>query len=391
MSAASSRQLIYMDHSATTPVLPAVFDAMQPYFCEFYGNPSSIHNAGRRAAAALAEARRTIADLISARPNEIIFTGCGSESDNAAVRGIALARRAASGADRIITTPVEHKAVLATAEDLRDHYGFRLTLLPVDTEGLTSVDELQAALGDGKDVALVSVMFANNEIGTVQPIAEMGALCRSLSVPLHTDAVQAAGRLPLDVAALQVDALSASAHKFYGPKGVGFLYLRGGAPFWPMLTGGSHEGGKRAGTENVPLIVGMARALALAETDRTVENARLRILRDRLIGGVLETVDGSRLTGPAAPRLDHHASFVIAGVEAEGVLIGLDLAGIAASSGSACMNASQRPSHVLQAIGVAPEEWASGLRLSLGRSNTPEDVDYAIETLARVVGRIRQS
>ncbi len=387
----TSRKFIYMDHSATTPVLPAVFEAMQPYFCELYGNPSSIHSAGRRAASALTHARRTIADLIGARPNEIIFTGCGSEGDNAALRGIALARRAATGADRIITTPIEHKAVLATAEDLRDRYGFRLTFLPVDSNGLVNVDHLAAALGHGRDVALASVMYANNEIGAVQPIAEMGALCRSLGVPLHTDAVQAAGRLPLNVTALQVDALSVSAHKFYGSKGVGFLYLRAGVPFWPTLTGGSHEGGKRAGTENVALIVGMAHALAMAEADRAAENARLIGLRDRLIGGILESIDGSQLTGASTPRLSHHASFVIAGVEAEGVLIALDLAGIAASSGSACMNASQRPSHVLQAIGIAPEQLASGLRLSLGRNNTPEDVDYVIETLTHIVDRIRRS
>lgn len=385
-----TRRSIYMDHSATTPLLPQAFAAMQPYFAEFYGNPSSIHTTGRRAANALAQARRTIATLLGARPNEIIFTSGGSESDNAALRGIALARRAAAGANRIITTAIEHKAVLATAEELAAHYGFELTVLPVDADGLIDVGQFAAALGDGGDVAAVSVMCANNEIGAIQPVAQIGALCRAQRVPFHTDAVQAAGRLSLSVDALQVDALSCSAHKFYGPKGVGFLYLRNGLPFWPQLTGGSQEGGRRAGTENVPLIVGMATALEMADAQRDVENARLRLLRDHLIGGVLEAVDGAHLTGSATQRLDHHASFVIDGVEAEGVLIALDLAGVAASSGSACMNASQRPSHVLQAIGVSPGAWAGGLRFSLGRSNTVQDVDVLLDLLPRIVEQIRQ-
>jgi cysteine desulfurase len=386
-----TRRSIYLDHSATTPLLPEAFAAMQPYFSEFYGNPSSIHMTGRRAGNALAQARRTIAALLGARPSEIIFTSCGSESDNAALRGIALARRAAMGANRIITTTIEHKAVLATAEELAAHHGFELTVLPVDADGLLDVGQFAAALGDGRDVAVGSVMYANNEIGAIQPIAQIGALCRAQRVPFHSDAVQAAGRLPLSVDALQVDALSCSAHKFYGPKGVGFLYLRSGTLFWPQLTGGSQEGGRRAGTENVPLIVGMATALEIAGAQRDAENARLRLLRDRLIGGVLEAVDGARLTGSATQRLDHHASFVIDGVEAEGVLIALDLAGVAASSGSACMNASQRPSHVLQAIGVAANSWAGGLRFSLGRSNTVQDVDTVLELLPRIVEQIRQT
>src|SRR5690606_25249028 len=243
-----------------------------------YGNPSSIHGVGRRAGVAITQARRAIAELIGAKPSEIIFTSGGTEGDNAAVRGLALARRAATGANRIITSPVEHKAVLYTAQDLADHFGFELTLLPVDSDGLVAVDDVAAALGDGHDVAVVSVMYANNEVGTIQPIAEIGALCRARAVPFHTDAVQAAGKLSLNVDELQVDALSTSAHKFYGPKGVGFLYLRGGTPFLPYLTGGSHENNRRAGTENVPGIVGMAKAFELAESERVAENARLRVL-----------------------------------------------------------------------------------------------------------------
>lgn len=384
-----SRRTIYMDHSATTPVRAEVLEAMQPYFAEFYGNPSSIHSVGRRAGVALAQARRAIADMIGAKPNEIIFTGCGTESDNAALRGIALARRQSTGAQRIITLPIEHKAVLYTAQDLADHFGFELTLVPVDREGIVSVEEVARSLGDGKDVAVVSVMAANNEVGTIQPIAEIGALCRARGVPFHTDAVQAAGKLSLNVDQLNIDAMSTSAHKFYGPKGVGFLYLRGGTPFLPYVTGGSHEGGRRAGTENVPFIVGMAKALELVEAEREEENARLRVLRDQLIGGILETVDGAMLTGSATQRLDSHASFVIRGVEAEGVLIALDLAGIAASSGSACMSGSHRPSHVLEALGVPPTDGVGGLRLSLGHSNRPEDVTYLLERLPQIVNQIK--
>ena len=382
-------RLIYLDHAATTPVAPEVLDAMQPYWAEFYGNPSSIHRVGRRAGTALQTARRTIAGLLKAKPTEIIFTGCGTESDNAALRGIALARREMTHANRIVTSTVEHKAVLSTAEDLRDHYGFSLTLVQVDHEGRVQPEAVAAALGDGRDVAVVSIMVANNEVGTVQPIAAIGALCRSHGVPLHTDAVQAVGKLPLDVAELQVDALSAGAHKFYGPKGVGFLYLRSGTPFLPMLTGGSHEAGRRAGTENVPLIVGMARALEIAESHREAEDERLRPLRDRLIESVLANVEGASLTGSATQRLANHASFVLQGVEAEGILIALDLAGIAASSGSACSSGSQRPSHVLEAMGIPGAAALGALRFSLGRSNTAEDVDYVLQELPLIVERIR--
>ena len=256
----------YMDHAATTPMRAEAIEAMIPYFSEFYGNPSSIHSVGRKAHAGLDAARRTIAQLLGAKTNEIVFTGCGSESDNAALRGIALARREQSGANRIITSAIEHKAVLETAIDLRDHYGFDLTVLPVDGQGRVDVAALEATLAE--DVAVVSVMLANNEIGTIQPVAEIGALCRTAGIPLHTDAVQGAGKVSIHVDELQVDALSTSAHKFYGPKGVGFLYLRQGTPYHAFLTGGSHEGNRRAGTENVPGVVAMAKAFALAEAER---------------------------------------------------------------------------------------------------------------------------
>lgn len=384
-----NRPRIYLDHSATTPVRPEVLTAMEPFFAQAYGNPSSIHSTGRAAYAGLDRARRKIAEILGAKTSEIIFTSCGSESDNAALRGIALARRNSTGASRIITTPIEHKAVLHTAQDMRDFFGFSLTLLPVDETGLIRPADLEEALGDGSDVAVVSVMAANNEIGTVQPVAELGALCQQRDVPFHTDAVQAAGKLPLRVDDLRVDALSTSAHKFYGPKGIGFLYLRRGTPYHPFVTGGSHEGNRRAGTENVPGIVGMAEALALSEAERETEMPRLRVLRDQLIGHILENVPGAQLTGHPSQRLDNHASFVIDGVEAEGVLIGLDLAGISASSGSACTSASQKPSHVLEAIGVQRQALAGGLRLSLGHSNTPEQIAHLLETLPRLVSQLR--
>ena len=381
-----SRPAIYLDHSATTPLRDEALEAMRPYFAEFYGNPSSIHWAGRRGHTGLDQARRTVAAILGAKPGEIVFTASGTESDNAALRGVALARRKQNGANRLVVSPTEHAAIQRTAEDLRDNYGFDLTLLPVDGEGLVQPDDV-AALGD--DVALVSVLYANNEVGTIQPVAEIGALCREKGVPFHTDAVQAAGKLPLHVNDLGVDSLSLSAHKFYGPKGTGVLYLRQGTPYQPLITGGSQEGGRRAATENVPSLVGLATALELAERERESEMARLRLLRDRLIGGILESVEGVRLTGSRTERLPNHASFVLHGLEAEGVLIGLDMAGIAASSGSACSNASQRPSHVLEAMGVPSADLYGGLRLTLGRSNTPEQIDYTVEQLARIVATLR--
>jgi len=386
-----SKKTIYLDHAATTPMRQEVLAAMQPYYTEFYGNPSSIHSNGRRANVALENARRSIANLLGANTREIIFTSGGTEGDNAALRGIALARRQATGANRIITSPIEHHAVLHTAYDLRDHFGFTLTLLPVDRDGLVAVNDVEEAIGNGRDVALVSVMYANNEIGTIQPIAEIGECCQVLDVPFHTDAVQAAGKLSLGVRALQVAALSVSAHKFYGPKGVGFLYLRDGTPYQAPQTGGSHEADRRAGTENVPGIVGMAKAFALVEEERPQEAERLRILREQLIDGMLEEVEGAVLTGARTERADNIASFIIQEVEAEGMLIGLDLAGIAASSGSACTSGSQRPSHVLEALGIPPQQAHCALRFSLGRATQPEDIHYVLDTVPKIVAQIRGS
>ncbi|MEM7131397.1 MAG: cysteine desulfurase family protein [Chloroflexota bacterium] len=384
-----TKKLIYLDHSATTPVRPEVVKAMQPFWMTQYGNPSSIHGAGRGANVALTKARQRIASIIGAKEKEIIFTGCGTEGNNAALRGIAHAQRAATGANRIVISAVEHHAVYHTAEDLASNFGFDLTILPVDGLGQVHIDEVESALGLNEEVALVSVMMANNEVGTLQPIGAVGELCKEYDVPFHTDAVQAAGKFPLHVDQLQVDALTISAHKIYGPKGCGFLYLRSGTPFQPILTGGSHENNRRAGTENVPLIVGMAEAFDLIEAEREVESQRLTVLCDRLIEGIQQTIPDVYQTGSPDNRLPNLASFIIQGVEAEGVLIGLDLAGIAASSGSACTSGAQRPSHVLEAMNVPTADAVGGLRLSLGKSTTDDDVDYLLATLPGIVQRIR--
>lgn len=394
-------RLIYMDHSATTPVRAEVVEAMLPWFGAEYGNPSSMHRLGRNAHAAIEMARRTLIRYLGGEEGEIVFTAGGSDGANLALRGIALARREATGANRIVVSAIEHKAVLATAESLRNHFGFALTVLPVDSVGMVDLDDVLQVVEQG-DVAVVSVQVANNEVGTIQSIEEIASVARAFGVPMHTDAVQAAGRTRIDIPRLHVDALTIAAHKFYGPKGVGALWLRKGTPYLSTLTGGSHEGGRRAGTENVPLIVGMAAAFALSQQEQGEEKARLIPLRDRLIHGVLERIPGVRVTGPmpryippdamiiAPPwRLPHHASFVFEGVEAEPILIALDMAGIAASSGSACTSASQAPSHVLLALGISAQDAAGGLRLSLGHSTTLGAVDYVLDVLPPIVQHMR--
>ena len=382
-----TRPSIYLDHSATTPIWPEVVAIMQPLFSDIYGNPSSIHAVGRKAHASLQSARRDVARHIGAQEKEIVFTSGGSESDNAAVRGIALARREQCGAKRIISSAVEHKAILETLEDLEHIHNFEIVLLPVDATGRVNANDLAQTLND--DTALVSIMLANNEVGTIQPLAELGALCQAQGIPLHTDAVQGITKVPVQVDELGVAALSASAHKFHGPKGVGFLYLRQGTPFHPSLTGGGHEGGRRAGTENVPLICGLAKALDLnmAAGDETWE--RLTNLRNRLIAGVTETIEGAYLTGSVTHRLPHHASFIIPGLEAEAMLIGLDMAGIMASSGSACTSGAHQPSHVLAAMGITPPDSYGALRFSLGSHTQEEDIDFVLDQLARIIQQLR--
>jgi cysteine desulfurase len=379
--------MIYLDHSATTAVDPRVIEAMAPFWTEAYGNPSSIYGLGRRAAAALEDARARTAQLLNCQPAEIVFTGCGTESDNLALRGIGLAQ-AARGRRHIVTTPIEHHAVLHTAADLAGHFDFEVTTVPVNRHGL--VDPAAVAAAIRPDTALISVMYANNEVGTIEPIAAIGAIAREHDIPFHTDAVQAGGYLPLDVQALNVDLLALSAHKFYGPKGVGLLYVRRGTRLWPTQTGGGQERGRRAGTENVPYIVGLARALELAQAERATEGACLAALRDRLAAGLLARIPDVEITGHPTQRLPGHLSLLIRGVEVEGVLIALDLAGVAASSGSACASGSPTPSHVLTALGYSPQEALAALRLTLGRENSEADVDFVIEKLPAIVARLRE-
>jgi cysteine desulfurase len=374
---------IYLDHAATTPADPAVVAHMLPYFTEQFGNPSSVYALGRQSFAALDEAHSRVAAVLGCRPTEIVFTGGGSEADNLAIRGVtSSARRRGT---HIVTTAIEHHAILHTCQQL-EREGFTVTYLPVDAEGLVDPAAVAAALTD--ETALVTIMFANNEVGTIQPIAEIGRLCRARRIPFHTDAVQAGPHLPLDVAALNVDLLTLSAHKFYGPKGVGILYVRQGTRIQPQVLGGSQERNRRAGTENVAGAVGAAEALRLAADERDAEAARLTALRDDLIAGIL-AIPGTRLTGHPTLRLPNNASFAFAGVEGESLLLALDLLGVAASSGSACTTGSIEPSHVLTALGYSAPEARGHLRLTLGHSSTAEDVDFVLRELPAVVERLR--
>jgi cysteine desulfurase len=378
--------MIYLDHSATTAVDPRVVAAMAPFWSDVYGNPSSLYGLGRHAAAALEDARSRIAQVLNCQPGEIVFTGGGTESDNLALRGVGLAQ-ASRGRRHIITTPVEHHAVLHTVADLAEHFDFEVSYVPVNRDGLVDPTAVKAAIRP--DTALISVMYANNEVGTVQPIADIGTIARQRGIPFHTDAIQAGGYLSLDVTALSADLLALSAHKFYGPKGVGLLYVRRGIRLWQVQTGGNQERARRSGTENVPYIVGMARALELVQSGREAENARLIALRDRLATGILTRIPDVEITGHVSQRLPGHLSLVVRGVEAGGVLMALDLAGVAASSGSACASGAPTPSHVLTAMGFSPTHAMGALRLTLGRENSEADVDFVVETLPGIVARMR--
>jgi cysteine desulfurase len=383
-----SERNVYLDHAATTAVDPRVVEAMLPYWTARYGNPSSVYRLGREAHQALDQARQTVANILNCTPNEVIFTGCGTESDNLAVRGVALERRHNAKKNHIITSPIEHHAIGHTVEQLRKYLGFDVTYVPVDRDGLVDPAAVEQAIRP--DTALISIMYANNEVGVIEPIAEIGAIARAHKIPFHTDAVQAGGTLSLDVKALGVDLLSLSAHKFYGPKGIGVLYARKGVPFLPMQTGGGHERSRRAGTENLAYIVGLATALRLAYDEAEESNARIAGLRDRLVAGVLERIPHSQLTGHPVRRLPNSASFVFSYIEGESILLNLDLLGVAASSGSACTSASLEPSHVLIAMGY-PHEIAHGsLRLTLGKENTAEDVDYVLDILPGIVEKLRK-
>lgn len=381
-----SGRTVYLDHAATTPVDPRVLAAMLPYFTEKFGNPSGVHALAQEAQRALEDARARVAAVLGCRPSEVVFTSGGSESDNAAIRGVARACRACG--NHIITSAVEHHAVLHACQEL-EREGFQVTYVPVDSYGRVDPDDVARAVTDR--TILVSIMYANNEVGTVEPVAEVARLVKQINpaVVVHTDAVQAAGLLDLDVGKLGVDMLSLSAHKFFGPKGVGLLYIRRGTPFSPLIVGGNQERNRRAGTENVPGIVGLAAALELAESGRPAHVAHCRRLRDRLVAGILEKIPGSRLNGHPTERLANNAHFSFEGVDSESLLAGLDLAGICASSGSACTTGSAEPSHVLVAMGVGPA-WTRGtLRLTLGPANSDADVDYVLEVLPGLVQRLR--
>lgn len=377
---------VYLDHSATTPVDRRVVDAMLPYFAEKFGNASSLHRWGQAALTAVDESRRNVAEILNADPKEIIFTSCGSESDNLAIRGVAFALRAKG--NHIITTPIEHHAVLNTAEQLEKEFGFEVTRVPVNRYGAIDPDEIARAITPR--TVLISVMYANNEVGTIEPIREIAKIAKERKIIFHTDAVQAGGYLELDVKKLGVDLMSLGAHKFHGPKGVGALYVKNGTPLLPMQTGGSHERGRRAGTENVPYIVGLATALRIAQSERDATNARLMAMREKLIEQILERVAGAEMTGDPKNRLPGHASFVIPGAVGDEMVLGLDLAGIAASTGSACTAGSLEPSHVLAAMGYAPDLARGALRLTLGRENTDADVEYAASAVVDVVRKLRR-
>ncbi len=379
---------VYLDYAATTPVDTRVLEAMLPYFSQVFGNSSSVHTFGQQAEAALEQSRESVARDLNCQPGEVVFTSCGSESDNLALRGAALAARQARRANHILISPVEHHAVSRTAQQLADLHGFELEVLPVDEIGAVHPQEILARLRP--ETAVVSVIYANNEIGTVNPIAEIGAICRARGIPFHTDAVQAAAYLPVDVQALNVDLLSIGAHKFYGPKGVGALYVRKGTPLLPAQTGGGQENGRRAGTHNIPYIVGLAEAFRLAQSQRESRAACLLPLRDRAIGRVLEEIPEVRLTGHPTHRLPNHASFVFHGVDGNALLLMLDIAGFACSSGSACKTGDPEPSEVLVALGL-PRDWALGsLRVTLGANSTSEDVDAFLQTLPEVIKKARE-
>ncbi len=380
---------VYFDYAATTPVDPRVLQLMLPYFSEQFGNPSSTHQYGQAAEAALENARLAIAQWMHCLPAEIIFTSCGTESDNLALRGAAFHARKTRGANHILISPVEHHAVARTAEQLANLHGFELEYLPVDKFGRTSPADVVAHLRP--DTAIVSVIYANNEIGTINPVAEIGQLCRSRGVLFHTDAVQAAGYLNIDVTTLNADLISIGAHKFYGPKGVGALYVRQGVSIFPAQTGGSQESGLRAGTQNVPYIAGMAQALGIAQSEKETRSTSLRPLRDHLIGNILEEIPDSQLTGHPQERLPNHASFLFNGVDGNTLLMMLDVQGFACSSGSACKTGNPEPSEVLTNLGY-PREWALGsLRLTLGMYTTPQDVEQFLSVFPGVISNLRQS
>lgn len=376
---------IYLDNAATTAVSQPVMEAMLPYYMQVYGNPSSIHSTGRDAKKAVERARRQVASALGCSAQEIYFTAGGSESDNWALKGAAFAHQ--EKGKHIITTQIEHHAILHTCQWLETQ-GWQVTYLPVDADGFVTVQQVENALRP--DTVLVSVMAANNEIGTLEPVAEIGALCHERGVLFHTDAVQAVGAIPLDVEALHADMLSLSAHKFHGPKGIGALYIRKGVKIDPLIHGGAQERGHRAGTENLPGIVGLGKAIELAEEGLAENAARMTVLRNRLISGLTAAIPNMRINGTMDKRLPNNVNVSFAGIEGEAVLLRLDLEGIAASSGSACTAGSLDPSHVLTAIGLTRDEAKGSLRMTLGTDTTQADVDEVVKKLPGIVASLRE-
>ena len=380
--------MIYLDYSATTPVDSRVVEAMSPFFNVSFGNPSSVHRFGQIAEAAIDSSRESVARVLHCAPDEIVFTSCGSESDNLAIRGAAYAMREKTGAKWILASRAEHPAVTKTLEHLGKYDGFLIEWLDVDERGMVTPETVAKTICG--DTAIVSVMYANNEIGTINPIKEIAEICRANNILFHTDAVQAAAYLPVDVNELGVDMMSLGAHKFYGPKGVGALYVRKGTPLVPHLTGGGQEFNLRAGTQNVPYIVGFAEALRLTHEEREQRVAHVQPLRDRIIGAVLESIPDSQLTGDMQSRLPHHASFVFKDVDGNLLLTLLDSAGFACSSGSACKTGNPDPSEVMNAIGLSREWGLGSLRVTLGKDSLPEHVESFLTALPTLVEKARR-
>lgn len=376
--------MIYMDHSATSPVDPQVLKEMLPYFKENFGNASTLYSLGREARTAMEKARKQVASLIGANPDEIYITSGGTESDNIAIKGTV--NRLQNQGHHIITSAIEHPAVEETCKYLEKN-GFEVTYLPVGAEGIVKVADVEAAIK--KETILITVMHANNEIGTIQPIAKIGELANEKGIYFHTDAVQTVGKIPVDVNELKVDMLSISAHKLYGPKGIGALYIRKGTRLDPLLHGGGHERGIRPGTENISGVVGLGKACQLAEENLEVSMKQISNLRDKLIEGVLEQIDQSYLNGHPTQRLPNNANFRFSSIEGESLVLQLDAKGIASSTGSACSSKKLEPSHVLMAIGLKEVDAHGSLRLSLGKENTEEEIDYVIESIKEVVERLR--
>ncbi|MCP4419976.1 MAG: cysteine desulfurase [Chloroflexi bacterium] len=381
---------IYLDHGASTPVHPQVIEKMLPFWTENYGNPSSAHAHGRSANFGLEEARRTVAELINAQPSEIVFTGCGSESDNLAVRGVMWTARKNSAGNHLITSSIEHEAVLETAVQLRDHFNFDLTILPVDEYGQVSVNDVAAAIRP--DTALISIMAANNEIGTMQPIQEIGKLAQEQGICFHSDAVQTAATTRWNMQTMPVDLLSMAPHKFYGPKGVGILYVRNGIELISSLTGGGQENGRRSGTVNVAFAVGAAEAFKLAQNQMDERLVHDTSLRDQLIAGIMNAVPSEEiiLTGHPSERLPHHASFALKNMSGNDLLMYLDIAGICASSGSACKTGDPKPSAILETIGLDDAWTKGGLRFTVGSQNSFADIAYVVDSVTAVVDKVRK-